>query len=1223
MIDRQFAKELATAEYDGDDMAADNFLGKYALHNLEGELLEAVPSDMHARIANALVEEERKHLDGASFEEIYYLMEERRWYPQGSPLYGIGNPYSYVTISNCFAAGTLVHTLRGPIPIEDVQIGDRVVTHTGSIKPVTQLHKNRRGDRGMVEVTVHGAMQPMLVTEDHQYWTDEGWVRASDLQGKMVRLGRPTEAMDGSGMWSLRDAAENLYPEIRNDGVYYTLRTEFEFVRYGKTSKSHKDCTPVKLTGYASGTWAWFLGLWMGDGCVFDLANGKVGGLTLTLNKKEEAVITKASSAISELFGLEASKQINEAQNTCTLRVNSELLGACFAHKFGRGFDGKRVDAGHYSLLSRNTYLAEQFIAGLHTADGTVDAAGDTRIVLSNERLMQQVYALSVLCGMKCTFAKAYRNPLATAQPYTVRYAAGCNLLSKTGKTYDDSRIEKGLERRPSAQLWDGDYTLCTSVEVSGAAPEYVYTLGVEDDHSYCVEGVVAQNCYVVGPLLDSYGSVMSIDHDIAQIYKRRGGCGISMDAIRPANSPVNNAARTSTGIVPFMEQYSDTTRRVGQSGRRGALMLTLNVAHPEILEFATAKEDLTKVTGANISIQVTDEFMLAVENGSDFTLRWPVEASPAEAKVTKVVNAAELYAKIVDVARRTGEPGIQYIDTIRRLSPADCYADVGFKTVSTNPCGEIPLNNGDACRLSLMNLSAYVIDPYTPFAAFDWGRFSKDSMTAMRLMDSMVSLDIKYTQRIIEKVQNDPEPEHVKAAELRLWNGIMENAIAGRRTGLGFTGLADALAKLGLRYGSQDSIAVTEHITKVLAVSAYTASIEMAKNRGSFPVFDAGKEENNPFINRILEELTPEMRRMYSDYGRRNIACLTCAPAGTISTILQTSSGIEPVFATHYKRRRKVDARNNDVRVDFTDDSGDTWQEYMVIHHGLREYARTIGVDVRTLSNDDVARLEDASPYANSTAGKVAWGDKLAIIAAAQKWIDHAISNTTNLPRGTTSESLFDIYRRAWKLDLKGCTVYVDGCRSGVLVTEEDERAAEAIVKTDAVKRPTDVFTKVHRVKHRRIDGAVDDYYVFVGEYEDDPYEVFIIHDYGQLPDVVNAGIMEKERVDGVARYNFCYATGSLDDVGSLMPTHHAVMARLCSLGLRHGASVHYLVEQLQKIDNISSFPNIFARVLKGYIKDGTSGTSAVKKCPKCGSEELRYEQSCLGCTCGWSKCS
>ncbi len=723
-------------------------------------------------------------------------------------------------------------------------------------------------------------------------------------------------------------------------------------------------------------------------------------------------------------------------------------------------------------------------------------------------------------------------------------------------------------------------------------------------------------NCFVVESPHDSYGGILKTDQEQVQIMKRRGGVGFDISSIRPKGLSTSNAAKTTDGIGVFMERFSNSCREVAQGGRRGALMLTISVHHPDIETFVNIKRDLSKVTGANISIRLSNEFMNAVEKNENFELRYPVDGE-GEKLVSKSVNASELWDQIIESAHASAEPGLLFWDNVLNFTPAQAYKDVGFNTVSTNPCSEITLSAYDSCRLLLLNLTSFVKDPFTLNSSFDYDLFRDYTSKAQRLMDDLIDLEMECVDRIISKIESDPEPESVKRSELELWEKIKEAAQNGRRTGLGVTGLGDTLAMLNLTYGSEESISETEEIYKALCLSSYSSSCELAKERGSFPVYDFEKEESHPFIQRIFES-SPEIREMHLKHGRRNIALTTTAPCGSVSMLTQTTSGIEPAFMLNYTRRKKINPNDHEAQVDFEDNLGDKWQNFTVYHHGFKQWMDKSGLE----------KPED-SPYYLATANEINWESAVDVQAAAQKWVCHAISKTINLPNDVSVEDVKKVYWRGWKQGLKGVTVYRDGCRSGVLVSSDSaEEKSQAFTTVNAPKRPEDLECEIHRAQ---IKGEA--WTILVGMMEGRPYEVLGgKSEYIEIPSSYDVGrITKRARKTMPSKYDLHFGeNGSEVVVKDIVKVFdnpdYAGFTRVISLALRHGAPIQYIVEQLQKDRDahLFSFARVIARVFKKYIDDGTVPGGS-KTCPECSTEDsLIYQEGCVTCTaCGYSKCS
>ena len=743
---------------------------------------------------------------------------------------------------------------------------------------------------------------------------------------------------------------------------------------------------------------------------------------------------------------------------------------------------------------------------------------------------------------------------------------------------------------------------------------------------------VSLSNCFVIGNegLTDSCGGVMRIDEEQVQLMKRRGGVGHDLSHLRPAGSPVKNSALTSTGIVPFMERYSNTTREVAQDGRRGALMLSVSIKHPDSEDFIDAKLIAGKVTGANISVKITDDFMKAVIEHRDFVQQYPVDSD--NPMVVKTVNPENIWKKIVHNAWSSAEPGILFWDTIIRESIPDCYADLGYRTVSTNPCGEIPLCPYDSCRLLALNLYSYVDNPFTPKAKFNFKKFKEHVHFAARMMDDIIDLELEKIDSILAKIDSDPEDEEIKHVERHLWEKIYDKAVRGRRMGIGITAEGDMLAALNMRYSSDEANAFAVEVQKTLAVEAYRASVMMAKERGAFPIFDANREKDNPFINRI-KEADPEVYEQMLKYGRRNIAMLTIAPTGTTSIMTQTTSGIEPVFKVYYKRRRKINPNDPESHVDYVDpDTGEKFEEYIVYHHKFVDWLKVNGYNV-----DEVMRLPEAeiekivakSPYDKATANDIDYINKVRMQGAIQKWVDHSISVTINMPNNISADVVAECYMEAWKSGCKGVTVYRDGSRSGVLVDAKKGDGKEEKPAT-IHERP-----KVLEADIVRFSNQKENWIAFIGLVNGSPYEIFtgrVEDDVLNIPKSITHGFIVKVPLqNGTTRYDFQYKNKygyvtSFEGLSHIFDSEYWNYAKLISGVLRHGMEIDKvvkLVTSLQLSDNINTWKAGVARALKRYIPDGTSVDNS-QACPHCGQKgTLVYQDGCVKCTsCGYSKC-
>ena len=752
-------------------------------------------------------------------------------------------------------------------------------------------------------------------------------------------------------------------------------------------------------------------------------------------------------------------------------------------------------------------------------------------------------------------------------------------------------------------------------------------------------------NCFVIGNegSADSYGAIMKIDEEQVQLMKRRGGVGHDLSDIRPKGSPVKNSALTSTGLVPFMERFSNSTREVAQDGRRGALMLSVSIKHPDSESFIDAKMESGKVTGANVSVKIDDEFMKAAISGKKYLQTYPIDSKNPLYK--KEVDAAELWKKIVHNAWKSAEPGVLFWDTIIRESVPDCYADLGFRTVSTNPCGEIPLCPYDSCRLLAINLYSYVKNPFTPKAEFDFDLFKKHVTVAQRIMDDIIDLEIEKIDMIQAKIASDPEDDETKYTEKRLWEKIMRKSTMGRRTGVGITAEGDMLAAMGLRYGTEEATAFAEKVQRTLALAAYRSSVEMARERGAFEIFDWKREQKNPFILR-LKEADPQLYEDMKKYGRRNIACLTIAPTGTVSLMTQTTSGLEPVFMPVYKRRRKVNREDENANITFTDENGDSFEEFIVFHHKFVEWMIVNGINpAQKFTPEEVDELVARSPYYKATAQDVDWVNKVKMQGAMQKWVDHSISVTINLPNDVSEDLVNQLYVEAWKSGCKGCTVYRDGSRDGVLIDAKSDKKADK-EKKDA-KEPTlapcdceprqvvEVRPRILEADVVRFQNNKEKWVAFVGILDGSPYEIFTgLQDDEEgivLPKTVDHGwIIKNIDEEGRKRYDFQFTNKrgykvTIEGLSEKFDKEYWNYAKLISGVLRYQMPIDLCMKLIGSLDlgseNINNWKNGVERALKKYVQDGT----AVKgeKCSVCGSESLVYQEGCLICkNCGSSRC-
>ena len=746
-------------------------------------------------------------------------------------------------------------------------------------------------------------------------------------------------------------------------------------------------------------------------------------------------------------------------------------------------------------------------------------------------------------------------------------------------------------------------------------------------------------NCFVIGldGQPDSYGGIIKIDEEQVQLMKRRGGVGHDLSHIRPQGSPVKNSALTSTGLVPFMERYSNSTREVAQDGRRGALMLTVSIKHPDSESFIDAKMTEGKVTGANVSVRIDDAFMQAAVDGTEYIQQYPINSK--EPLYTKKIDASKLWNKIVHNAWKSAEPGVLFWDTITREAVPDCYADLGFQTISTNPCGEIPLCPYDSCRLIAVNLYSYVVNPFTKDAYFDFDLFKEHIGYTQRMMDDIIDLEMEKIEAILKKIKSDPETEEVKQTELNLWTKIRNKTLKGRRTGVGTTAEGDMIAAMGLTYGTDEATEFSVKVHRALALAAYGSSVNMARERGAFEIYDAKREENNPFIGRI-READPELYEQMVKYGRRNIACLTIAPTGTTSILTQTTSGIEPVFLPVYKRRRKVNPSDKDVRVDYVDENGDSFEEYIVYHHKFITWMQTNGIEVRhDYTQEQIEDLVKRSPYYKATSNDVDWLNKVRMQGAVQKWVDHSISVTINLPNDISEEMVGKLYVEAWRSGCKGCTVYRDGSRSGVLISlagdgknkkKEEKKPLYMAEEEHILKRPIELEADVVRFQNNK-----EKWIAFIGLIDNRPYEIFTgIADDDEgifCPKSVTKGkIIKAVNENGEKRYDFQFINKrgfktTIEGLSEKFNPEFWNYAKLISGVLRYGMPIEQVLKLVSSLEldnkSINTWKMGVERALKKYLPNGTKLNG--QTCPNCGQESLVYQEGCLICTnCGTSRC-
>ena len=1266
---------IASLEYfRGDELAARAFLDKYALRNFDNELLEATPDQMHRRMAREFARiEKRKFKNPLTEDEIFGYFDHFRFIvPQGSPMYAVGNPHQIISASNCFVAGTRVFTANGVKDIESVEVGDSVITHTGHLRKVQQTHRNEINNRPLFDIKCFRTPE-FSVTGNHRFWSisqeqmqfgdkpqwnEIQYLRVGDYVAIPKMVGERKSDFDKIDIGEVFSGDELEYGDrlysIGRSADTVSLTTLYEAKREDCVMQMHRTHAAINRHWSLDEDFAYFLGLWYGDGCVFG-SNWKSGmpnprdrksttctvvrGITFTFNSKEKHFVKFVSEYGEKLFGIKPDINTNNEETDHTIQVafHSGLIGMVFEQLFGRKFDGKKLNIG---IFGWDYLRVSKLINGLLDSDGTITQDGSIRLCLSNHGLIESIYFLMRINGEPVGISRSARSA-------RLDFPKNSKYIRDSMKSYDDDRIDLASSRAESKfHLIEIDGTTFVRIDEKGrnySKPQYAYTLGVENDHSYCVEGVICENCFVLDSPMDSYSGICKTDQELVQISKRRGGVGIDVSNIRPVGSLTKNAARTSTGLIPFMERFSNSIREVGQAGRRGALMQSVSIHHPESvspligdskpivvknknendihtttefydpsnIDFATIKYDRSRVTGANISIRLTDEFLQSVEDGTDFEQRWPVDSK--NPIISRMTDARKAWKKIVRSAWQMAEPGLLFWDNIIRESPADCYARFGFMTLSTNPCGEIPLSRADSCRLLAINLFNFVRNAFTKKAFFDYAAFFKCAQVAQRLMDDLIDLEEECILRILDKIDRDPEPKMVKEVEKNLWLDVLRACRDGRRTGTGITALGDTLAALGIPYSNEDGIAEVTSIYRTLKFGAYRSSVDMAEELGHFPVWDHDLEKQCPFFTRFRDEKInlgdsivqgEDIWQDMKKFGRRNIAILTTAPTGTVSLMTQTSSGIEPQFdIAPYTRRKKGNPGDNDFRSDVVDQNGDHWMEFKVYPHKVQQWMDVTG-------ETDIKK----SPWWGSCANQIDWPNRVKLQAAAQKHVCHSLSSTLNLPADVSVEVVDEIYRTAWKSGCKGITVYRDGCRSGVLIRDKENEEGR-IPKTDAPKRPKTLPADVH---HIRVKGV--EYFVLVGKMGNEPYEIFAGKNGFISKDTETAEVTKIKR----GYYSAVFNDGTIvDDLNQHITDEEAGITRLLSLSLRHGSDIKHAVAVLERVPgDMQNFARCIARALKKHIADGVVATGM--SCPSCASDSIVHSEGCKVCkSCGWSGCS
>lgn len=1356
------AYQMSKEYFEGNDIAANVYLGKYALKNEQGDILEPTPEYMHRRLAREFARIENKYPNPMSEEKIFgYLNRFRYIIPQGSPMAGIGNPYQVMSLSNCFLPGTKVYTTNGYKNIENVEIGDVTITHTGKHKKVVQKHANKLNGRKVYAVTTHGNIISLFVTENHRLMAVKGndvalgikprYIPVSDLRvGDYVQIGSFTEDVEVKPINMLDIFTKSNFDYCnrkyriqvieQNDkkylqmSTYYSKRNDPAFRLKKNISRKflsfltindleqEKEQWHLKLSSPSEPIssiididedFAYLLGYFYSRSAYvkinydfntkFNESTGVVtkinlllgdtvkipefSGIRFEINYEDKAIIDKVESFIKK-YNLCSYRTINGEKTLVCLDIDNNILALLFDYLFGSQNINNTLgasdvdDVGEKRALHPMLYtwprrlvlhFAAGFIDGLSRKNGEITEDGlfvhgiyrpmvpDIFRFFRSRGIAVSNYYQSYVLRDSLLFHKEFLEEIPTLRqkltPSEYDNRSELLKLEKERKeleaendiiydilenklsenVFEEKEVFGNLKEERKKKIENKEKRKAKFIKIDGNLfvridrireekkmsknLDTVYTLGVEDDHSYTVETVIAENCFVIESPYDSYGGILKTDQEEAQIMKRRGGVGFDISTIRPKGLPTANAAQTTDGIGVFMERFSNTCREVAQGGRRGALMLTISVHHPEIRTFIHIKEDLKKVTGANISIRVSDEFMNAVRNNEKYELRFPVDSK--NPIISEFVDANEVWNEIVATAHKCAEPGVLFWDTVMQYCPANSYPQ--FKTVSTNPCGEITLSPYDSCRLLLVNALSFVENPFTEKASFNWSKFALVAQDAQRLMDDLVDLEYESVEKIIRKVESDPEPQHVKQIEYDLWVKIREACLDGRRTGLGLTAVGDTIAALNMKYGSEESIQFVEDLYKTLCINSYYSSIMLAKERGPFRVFSFSIEEDNKFLQRVWEA-APWLYEEYKKYGRRNIANLTTPPAGSTSMLAKsvigfgTTSGIENVPYIMYIRRKKYNPNDKDFRCDYIDELGDKWQEFKVYHSGFSAWKQVTGY-----TDNDIEK----SPYWGATIDDVDWVAKVRLQGAAQKWVDHAISNTTNLPEDITVDLVKQVYMTGWEVGCKGITIYRKGSRSGVILDSNSNKAINEIKENHAPKRPSELECDVH---HMVVDNK--EAVFLVGKLNNKPYEIFsiVFEDKNVLPKQLKVGKIIKLSGTEKAKYNLQYfdsdnnETKILENIGNINTNSiYDVLSRSMSLSLRHGVPIQFIVEQLikgnEKNSKLYSFSKAAIRVLKKYIQDGAKTT--FKKCSNCKSSKLAFQSGCVTCLeCGHSKC-
>jgi len=1267
--------EASTEYFHGDELAAKVFTDKYALQNAKGEYFEQTPTDMHWRLAKEFARIEKKYPNPMSEEEIFGLLDRFKYIvPQGSPMSAIGNPHQIQSLSNCFVvenpfdsyAGVLktdqelaqiskrrggvgvnisslrprglptanaakttdgigvfmerfsntirevaqclhkdtqILTSAGLLPISQITPGTKVWTNSGWVQVEKILHNKKK----LVKLTTKSGKE-ILCSEDHVFHTINGEKAVKDLKvgdpitqivgagwnGKDIQLHRPSYRFPKRTPIDIKRKIQKLYNtgnysyaslskqyDLNKSTVAYIIKKKNKFILQ----------TDIKLPRILTPQLAYLTGLMYGDGYVRLNKNDEPCGISVTLSEDWKDITNKFVTYCKSEFNYEPPiyKKSNEK---CSVGCITSKLMAQFL-SFNQILKEKSANIKFpEKIKSACPKVIFAFLSGYFDSDGCVSKS-KKQYKLSSicKKFLLDVQIVLSSFGIASKLHTEYRSKKGWQDLYELTINGNKSQTIFRRLMHESVKIGS---RHFESKKRDCTQTIYNVTQLGSNSSRHRYIMSNNQLISYSTFERLKKDLdlpYNVYLLQDNVQSIQQINDQEHDVY----------DLVLPKEHLF-----FANGLYPH------------NSGRRGALLIACSVHHPEVKTFINIKRDLKKVTGANISLQLSDEFMEAVKKGEKYQLRWPVDSKSPQ--ISEYVDARSIWNEIIAAAHGTAEPGILFWDTALKYTPADIYADVGYRSICCNPCAELILSKNDSCRLLLLNLFSYVVNPYEKNSFFDYKLFRTHAQKAQRLMDDMIDLEIEAIDRIINKVKNDPEPKHIKATEMALWEDIREACINGRRTGTGITGLGDCLAALGIKYGSKKSIEATDSIYKELAGGCYASTCILASERGTFPIFSFEKEKNHPFLERIWEAF-PETYKLYKKHGRRNIALTTTAPAGSASTLTQTTSGIEPAYLLSYVRRKKINPSDQNARVDFVDQLGDKWQEFTVYHHGVKKWMDVTGKTT----------IED-SPYYGATSNEIDWKASVKLQGAGQHWTCHALAKTCNLPSDVSVEVVKDVYMTAWESGCKGFTVYRDGSRDGVLLSksqkEKDEEGRPLNMPISmAPKRLDELHCHVKKAKIQE-----EAWTIFVGLFNNQPYEVFGgLSKYVDIPNKYKTGkIIKNGKVDGITTYNLIVGDGDdqmiIKDIANVFENAtFGTFTRTISLALRHGTPIQYVVEQLQKDkhSDMTSFSKVMARVLKSYIQDGTH--SSDKTCPTCKKENsLVYQDGCVMCSsCSWSRCA